>query len=106
MPKPRFGSGPCLIDGKEGKVLFRFGKGYAETSPVAVSADGHFAAVLREPAGAEATVEVVSVPKGEPVARATVPARGGIPTFTLSADARVLLVHDPKSGKLTRFDLP
>lgn len=100
------GSGPCLLDGTVGTVLHRFGKGYAANSPVAVSADGRFAAVLREPDGADVTVEVVSVPKGEPVARATVPASGAPPTFALSADARVLLVHDPKEGTLRRFDRP
>ena len=31
---------------------------------------------------------------------------GAAPTFTLSDDGRVLLVHNPKVGKLDRFDLP
>ncbi len=99
-------TGPCLVDGKSGDVLHRFGKGFAETSPVALSADGRVAAVLREPVENEVTVEVVSVPKGEPIARATITTNGARPTFALSPDARVLIVHDPKAGTLRRFDLP
>ncbi|QJW93271.1 BUD32 family EKC/KEOPS complex subunit [Frigoriglobus tundricola] len=99
-------SGPCFIDGKSGTVLHRFGPPYSSRSPVVLSADGRAAAVLKEPVGAEVTIDVVGVPKGEVIARATVPTSGGSPTIFLTGDSRVLLAHDPKTGTLWRFDLP
>ncbi len=98
--------GPCLVNGKTGAVLHRFGAGYSQNSPVALSDDGRVAAVLKEPADGSATVEVVSVPEGEAVARAPVVLPGAVPTFALSGDGRVLVVHNPKAGKIERFDLP
>lgn len=95
---------PCLVDGKTGDILHRFGKGYVEHSRVALSEDGRFAAVLKELSGTNATIEVVSVPKGTVIGSATIPTKGAVPTFALSADA--LIVHDSKAGMLWRFDLP
>jgi len=97
---------PCLIDGKTGDVLHRFGKGYVEHSRVALSENGRYAAVLKELTPMNATIEVVSVPKGTVVGSATIPTKGAVPTFALSADASALIVHDPKAGMLWRFDLP
>ena len=99
-------SGPCFVDGKSGNVLHRFGAPYSARSPVILSADGRSAAVLKEPVGAEVTIDVVGVPKGEVIARAAVPTSGVSPTVFVTDDARVLLVHDPKTGTLWRFDLP
>jgi hypothetical protein len=95
---------PYLLDGK-GEILHRFGEGYAANSPVVVSGDGRFAAVLKKPVEGKVTIEVVSVPKGEVIAWATT-MTDTTPTFTLSDDGHVLLVHNAKSGKLERFDLP
>jgi hypothetical protein len=99
-------SGPCLLDGKTGDVIHRFDNAYRDDSPVALSEDGRIAAVLRTFAGDEAIVDVVTVSKGDPIARAKVPTKRSVPTFTLSDRGDTLLVHDAKSGKLWRFDLP
>jgi hypothetical protein len=99
-------SGPCLLDGKTGDVIHRFDRAYHENSAVVLSEDGRRAAVLRTFTGDEAIVDVVTVPKGDAIARAKVPTKRSIPTFTLSDRGETLLVHDAKSGKLCRFDLP
>jgi hypothetical protein len=99
-------SGPCLVDGKTGEVIHRFDNAYHENSPVVLSEDGRRAGVLRAFTGDEAIIDVVTVPKGDVIARAKVPTKRSIPTFTLADRGETLLVHDAKSGKLWRFDLP
>jgi hypothetical protein len=99
-------SGPCLVDGKTGEVLHRFDSAYREDSPVVLSEDGRRAALLQTFTGDDAIVDVVTVPKGDVVARAKVPTKRSIPTFSLSYGGDTLLIHDAKSGKLWRFDLP
>ena len=75
-------------------------------SAVAVSADGKFAAVFHRRTKTESYIDVVTIPKGEAVARAIVPVSRTAFTFTLSARGDRLLVHDPQDGKLWNFDVP
>lgn len=98
--------GPCVVSGQTGDVIHRFGEGYSETSPVELSADGRLAAVMRQFDGEEAVIDVVNILKAEAFARSTTPSKQSIPTFAISARGETLIVHNPKSGKLFRFDLP
>lgn len=99
-------SGPYLIDGKTGEPIHHFDNDYHASSPVVLSEDGRCAAVLRAISGDEAIIDVLTVPKCVVIARAKVMTKRAIPTFTLSDRGETLLVHDARSGKLYRFDLP
>jgi len=95
-----------LVNGITGELLHRFGDEYHEKTLVVISADGRRAAVLRRSDGDETTVDVETVPKGEVIARASFVTNQSLPTFTLSRNCETLHVHDFKSGRLIRYDLP
>ena len=85
--------------------MCRFDKTYHENSPVVLSGDGCRAGVVRKFAGDEAIIDVVTVPKGDVINQVKLQSMQTLPTFALSDRGDILLVHDPKSGKLVRYDL-
>jgi len=99
------GLGPALLDGATGKPVHLFSKDYFANSAVVVSADGKRAAVTRAIGNGSSSYDMVDVPSGAPLGRASVESGQSVPPFALARDG-ALVVLDPHSKKLHVFEPP
>ena len=97
--------GLAVVSGKTGDVICKLDGDVDDAARLVLSDDGRRVAYPRKVDG-KATIEVADAATGAAFALAVVGADSSVPSFALSGDGRVLVVHESKVGKLHLFDVP
>jgi serine/threonine protein kinase len=103
-----FESGPAILDGATGQVLYLFSNDYFYLSAVSVSADGRRAAVQRAVLEGFASYDILEWRTDTPLGRTSIKMdreRGNLPPFALTRDGTTLVVISNFEKKVYAFEL-